>query len=81
MTVAVRLFASLKDRAGRGQVTVAVQPPLRVAELLDALTQICPSLAPTLPITLVAINRAYADRDTWVQPGDEVALFPPVSGG
>jgi len=30
---------------------------------------------------LVAINKAYADLDRAVQDGDEVAFFPPVTGG
>ena len=30
---------------------------------------------------VVALNRTYADADTVVRPGDEVALVPPVSGG
>ena len=30
---------------------------------------------------LLAVNGAYADRGTALQEGDEVALFPPVSGG
>lgn len=81
MPMTVRLFATLKDRAGSGQVTVAVEPPLRVGDLLAALTEAYPALTPALPMTLVAVNLAYADQDTLLQPGDEVALFPPVSGG
>lgn len=30
---------------------------------------------------LVAINHAYAKGDAVIRPGDEVAFFPPVTGG
>ena len=33
------------------------------------------------PGLLLAVNKAYAARDTVLQEGDEVALIPPVSGG
>lgn len=33
------------------------------------------------PNTLVALNQALVDRDTLVSDGDEVAFFPPVTGG
>jgi molybdopterin synthase catalytic subunit len=38
-------------------------------------------LAPALDSSLVAVNKAFAAPDTAIQAGDEVALFPPVSGG
>jgi molybdopterin synthase catalytic subunit len=38
-------------------------------------------LAPAFPSALVAVNKAFAGQDTSLLPGDEVAIFPPVSGG
>ena len=73
MTVHVRLFAGLRERAGwdRREVDAAtvadVWPALDLGDEPDGL--------------LYAVNRAYAERDRELQDGDEVALIPPVSGG
>jgi sulfur-carrier protein len=42
-----------------------------------------PALAPALAATRVrvCVNDAIVTGDAWVNPGDDVALFPPVSGG
>jgi molybdopterin synthase catalytic subunit len=81
MNLEVRLYASLKDRAGGPRLAVAVEEPVTVRRVMEALARECPALAPALPTALVAVNRDFAFPDTPVQAGDEVALFPPVSGG
>ena len=81
MIITVRLFATLKDNAGSGQVSVELTQPATVADLLSGMARQHPALAPSLPISLVAVNRVYAGPDTPIQPGDEVAHCPPVSGG
>lgn len=81
MKLEVRLFASLKDRAGRERVTVDLVRPATVRTLTEALAIHYPALAPALPTSLVAVNQDFAFPDTPVEAGDEVALFPPVSGG
>lgn len=81
MTMNIRLFATLKDRAGAGKISVPLHEQVTVAELLDTIGTAYPALVEALPATLVAVNRNYAERDTVVTPSDEVALFPPVSGG
>ncbi len=81
MKVEVRLFATLRDKAGSGLVSVELAQPATAANLLAALAQAYPALAAALPVSLVAVNRVYAGIDTPIEPGDEVALFPPVSGG
>ncbi|MBI3898516.1 MAG: MoaD/ThiS family protein [Gammaproteobacteria bacterium] len=77
MTITVRFFASLRERVGRAETTVAGAGPHTVADIWATATggQPCP------PNTLVAINMEYADRDRIVADGDEVAFFPPVTGG
>ncbi len=81
MEVQVRLFATLKDRAGREVITVRLPDGASVADLLRAVAEAYPSLQPYLPSTVVAINHEFAFPEDDVRPGDEVALFPPVSGG
>jgi MoaE-MoaD fusion protein len=74
MVVSVRLFAGLRERAGRDRVEVELPDGAVVSDLLAAM-----DVAPRSCV--VAINREYADERAVVRPGDEVALVPPVSGG
>jgi molybdopterin converting factor subunit 1 len=74
MVVSVRLFAGLRERAGRDRVELELPDGATVADLLAAM-----DVAPRSCV--VAINREYADEAQPVRAGDEVALVPPVSGG
>ncbi|MGH2955143.1 MAG: cyclic pyranopterin monophosphate synthase MoaC [Solirubrobacterales bacterium] len=82
MNIDVRLFALLRDRAGRDSITVELDDGATVADLLDAAAREpgLDGLLPALPVR-AAVNREYADPDAVLSPGDEVALIPPVSGG
>lgn len=81
MELSIRLFATLKDRAGSGAISVNVSEPATVADVLTAVAGSYPVLAPALGSVIVAVNHAFAGETTAVVPGDEVAMFPPVSGG
>lgn len=81
MKVDVLFFASLKDRAGRSRLPFELDPPATVASLRAGLADALPALATALPSALASVNREYALPDQALQPGDEVAFFPPVSGG
>ena len=76
MVVTIRLFAMLRERAGAGQIELDLPDGARVRDALDRLDD----LAGGLPLVM-AINRDYADADSELRPGDELALIPPVSGG
>lgn len=77
----VKLFATLRDRAGQDVVAVTLPEAATVQVLLATLAEAHPGLAEALPSALTAVNKQFAFPDTPLQPGDEVALFPPVSGG
>jgi molybdopterin converting factor subunit 1 len=81
MHVTVRLFAAIKERAGARQVTVHLPDGASVAELCEQLTRDYPALIPAMPTSIVAVNMQFAAPSQALSPGDEVALFPPVSGG
>lgn len=81
MNVTIQLFATLRDRAGERQIDITVTEPMTIEHVLTVVSAEYPALAPLLPSSLVAVNRQFADSDTVVNVGDEVALFPPVSGG
>ena len=77
MTIHVKYFASLRDRLGRAEDRLDAVAELTVAGVWTALW---PD-APWPPNTLAAVNMEYAEWTQKVQDGDEVAFFPPVTGG
>lgn len=77
----IRLFATLKDRAGTDLIRVRVEKPATVRKLVSVIGRDYPELADFLPTALIAVNKAFAGPDTALNAGDEVAIFPPVSGG
>jgi len=77
----IRLFATLRDRAGQDKINVSIIPPATVADMLKAVESAYPKLASSLPTVLVAVNKNFASPDPLLQEKDEIALFPPVSGG
>lgn len=82
MEVRVRLFAVLRERAGRDEVALELDEGATVADALCALRR-HDGLAPALERlkVVMAVNREYAAGDQPLHEGDEVALIPPVSGG
>lgn len=74
--VRVKLFAGLRERAGRDEVELDLPEGARAADALAAVE----GLAAGLPLVL-AVNRRYATPDTVLEGGDELAVVPPVSGG
>lgn len=81
MAIEVLFFATLKERAGRDRWTLTLDEPLTVAALKQRLAQEMPGLSPALPTALVSVNKEFAFPEDALHDGDEVALFPPVSGG
>ncbi len=81
MNVRVRLFASLREAAGKEQITVVLSDGATVRDLVAHLQEIEPALDGVAGAIYAAVNNRYVAPDTPLQDGDEVALFPPVSGG
>jgi molybdopterin converting factor subunit 1 len=79
--VQVRLFASLRQAVGAGTLTRSLPVGATVADLVQALAVEHPQLPSAAGAIYAAVNRVYAGEDTVLQQGDEVGLFPPVSGG
>jgi len=78
-------FAWLRARIGRSAEELPLPPGVdNVAGLLEWLKGRGGGYAEALAdlsIVRVAVNQDYVDRDHPVRDGDEVALFPPVTGG
>lgn len=79
----VLFFASLRETLGCAQVTVNTPQPATIAALLDALLQQHPHWQAALSSNnlLISRNHTLAKASTVITTGDEIAFFPPVSGG
>ncbi len=77
----VKLFASLREMVGRSELDWELDDGATVETLVAHLEKTWPGLKESAVHTWIAVNRQYASLDTMLQDGDEVALFPPVSGG
>jgi molybdopterin synthase sulfur carrier subunit len=77
MSIKVQYFASLKDVSGKSEDEISGEKSLSVKDVWDLSNQ-----GHQLPEnTLAAVNMDYAELNDKVSDGDEVAFFPPVTGG
>ena len=78
----ILLFATLRDNAG-GKKFIELDVPdgLTVQGLKEHVAKSYPGLKESMRSVLVAVNREYAMDELVLQPGVEIAMFPPVSGG
>ncbi|MFB6113481.1 MAG: ubiquitin-like small modifier protein 1 [Halodesulfurarchaeum sp.] len=88
-----KLFADLADVAGEKRVTVQVEAGATVGDALDALVSIHPDLADRIyedgdiaeHVNILRngtnVFTAASGLDTPIEETDELAMFPPVSGG
>ncbi len=74
--VRVRLFAGLREAAGWSEQ----EWPIEQAYSPEAVWRQL-QLAGDLQTVRVAVNHAFAAADHPLQPGDELAFLPPISGG
>ncbi len=77
MAITVRFFASLRESLNISENKISPEHEITVANAWELATE-----GKTMPInTLAAINMDYVDTSHNVKDGDEVAFFPPVTGG
>jgi molybdopterin converting factor subunit 1 len=81
----VRFFARLREALGRERVSLPLEAPgLTVEGLLLALDAEIPGARAqlTVPGIRLAVNQAFVENEAFVlNPGDEIAFLPPVTGG
>jgi molybdopterin synthase sulfur carrier subunit len=78
----LKFFAGARDAVGQASLVAEVGPGVRtIRDLVAWLCERHPALAHQADRLLTARNLKYTPPDTPVEDGDEIALFPPVSGG
>ncbi len=77
MSITVKFFASLRETIGTANANLDADNICTAADVWRCTT----SDREPAPNMLVAINMEYANFDEAVKDGDEVAFFPPVTGG
>jgi molybdopterin converting factor subunit 1 len=79
--VRLRLFASLREAAGRESVDLDLPTGASAEDAWRALVSAYPALGPRRSSLAAAVNRGYAPFDAPLAEGDEIAFIPPVCGG
>ena len=79
--IQVRLFATLRQLAGWPKHQLPLPSGATVADALAELDRQFPQLTVTRRTIYVAVNQEYARPTQELHEGEELALFPPVSGG
>lgn len=81
MRVRIKLFARLREKAGLSRLELDINEGACVRDVLSELRQRFSGLADDRGPIIVSVNQHFAALDHPLQNGDELALFPPVSGG
>lgn len=81
MKVHLKLFAGVREIAGREEMEFDIAQGTTAGELWERLLTEHPKLSPYTEIVKIAVNQDIVDRAVELQSEDEVAFLPPVSGG
>ncbi|PKF60672.1 molybdopterin converting factor subunit 1 [Psychromonas sp. psych-6C06] len=81
--IKVLFFAQLRDQLGTAELNVNSSENTTVQDLLDNLIKDNKDwqIALSSKTIMVAVNQVMSDKATRLKSGDEVAFFPPVTGG
>lgn len=79
--ITIRFFAALRDIVGKDEIQVQADSGASVQVIFEKLVQEYPPLNRYKSVLLIAVNQEFSDWSRSLEAGDELALFPPVSGG
>ena len=81
MTIRIKFFAVLRDKAGMSELRLELPESATVSSAIETLVARHPGLKPFAQRIACAVNLDRAAPDTVLHDNDELALLPPVSGG
>ena len=80
MHIKILTFGIAKEICGGSQLRLEVPDQVTAGALKQMLQEQYPRLG-GLASFLLAVNEDFAEQETVIAAGDEVAIIPPVSGG
>lgn len=81
ITIQILLFGAARDEVGDKEIELSMVAPATVASVFETLSNKFTGLKKFGRSLLFAVNQEYADRSQPLKNNDELAIFPPVSGG
>ena len=81
MYVTVKFFATYQEMLGEDQLLLDVEDGTTVGDVLELLKERYPTIREQGYMPLTACNLKHVSKKHLLAEGDEVAIFPPVSGG
>src|SRR5438067_8452086 len=81
VNVHVLFFGAARDAAGQEEVDLEIDASIRASSAFEKVLDAYPELRRFGRSLLFAVNQEYAGPDREICDGDELAIFPPVSGG
>ena len=81
MHTRVLFFGKLKEIAGSAEQSVELRSGATIADLFESFAHRAPALASYRSSVVASRNQEFAPWTTILEPGDEIAFLPPVSGG
>jgi molybdopterin converting factor small subunit len=81
MKVTVRFYAISRELAGTEYVTLDMQEPVRLEDVITLIYEKFPDLEPIRGIVRYAVDDEYAEPKCQLKNGQELSIIPPVSGG
>ena len=83
ITIQVMIFASLRESLGESQINLTVPVESTVETLLEKIQDTYGRDNPLVNIrdARIAVNQQLAEIDQVIRQDDEVAIFPPITGG
>lgn len=81
--VTVKFFASFREKVGKSEIKLSTSREATLENVIEALEKKIPGLKKLIAEgnAVVTLNEEIAAKDALVKEGDEIAIFPPVSGG
>ena len=81
MRVKIKLFSVFREAVGKKEIELSMEKNCRVRDVIHMLGEEYPAIKKFIEFAIVSINHEYADENSLVKNGDEIAIFPPIGGG